>query len=423
MTTPLPIDIDVLILGGGVAGLWTLSRVRSAGYSALLADRSALGTGQTVMSQGILHAGIKYALTGQASRASHEVAQMSATWSACLAGTGEIDLSRVRVLSDHQHLWTLPGLISRLSGFGASRVVRSGASQGRGEAFASATRGVDVYRVDELVLDPASLVTELARASGGCVRACAGKVECGTPGVVRVGGVEVRPRAVVLAAGVGNAELISRLSASLPVVPQVRPLHMGVLVGAPEAIFGHCVAGSSTPAITITSSAPRAMWSELAHNERAWWIGGAIAEGDAIARSESEQASAIRREIKRCLPWLDISRANITTRRVDRAEGVTRLEHPLRRPDSCTVASGSSAHFGPGVPIIAAWPTKLVLAPLLAQQVCEQLTAQRVLPGASENGHAARVWPTAGEHERALVAALPWVERTASADPERRGEQ
>ncbi|HEY6200467.1 MAG TPA: FAD-dependent oxidoreductase, partial [Candidatus Binatia bacterium] len=53
--------LDVLIFGGGAAGLWCLERFRSAGYHALLLESAALGCGQTIAAQGIIHGGGKYA--------------------------------------------------------------------------------------------------------------------------------------------------------------------------------------------------------------------------------------------------------------------------------------------------------------------------------------------------------------------------
>ena len=67
---PPQLHIDILIFGGGIAGLWTLARLRKEGYSCLLLESNSLGAGQTIASQGIIHGGIKYALTGQASAAS-----------------------------------------------------------------------------------------------------------------------------------------------------------------------------------------------------------------------------------------------------------------------------------------------------------------------------------------------------------------
>jgi glycerol-3-phosphate dehydrogenase len=58
--------VDVLVIGGGVCGLWALHALLDAGYDAWLLERSALGDGQTIASQGILHAGAKYRLPGNA---------------------------------------------------------------------------------------------------------------------------------------------------------------------------------------------------------------------------------------------------------------------------------------------------------------------------------------------------------------------
>ncbi len=55
------VTVDLVIIGGGVAGLWTLNRLRNAGLNAILLENSSLGGGQTMHSQGIIHSGAKYA--------------------------------------------------------------------------------------------------------------------------------------------------------------------------------------------------------------------------------------------------------------------------------------------------------------------------------------------------------------------------
>src|SRR2546423_6217066 len=120
---------DILIVGGGIAGVWALARLRAEGYSCVLVQAGALGAGQTIRSQGIIHGGVKYALSGAASRASRAIAGMPAVWRACLRGEGEVDLRGARVLSERQYLWTGPGVASRLIGAAAARVIRTEVSR------------------------------------------------------------------------------------------------------------------------------------------------------------------------------------------------------------------------------------------------------------------------------------------------------
>ncbi len=89
------VTVDVAIFGGGIAGLWLLNRLRAEGYSALLLESGALGGGQTCKSQGIIHGGMKYALTGSLNADALAVSDMPEIWRACLEGKGEIDLSDV----------------------------------------------------------------------------------------------------------------------------------------------------------------------------------------------------------------------------------------------------------------------------------------------------------------------------------------
>ena len=100
MTNAEKVDVDVLIFGGGIAGLWTLARLQQAGYKAVLLESQALGVGQTRYAQGIIHGGTKYALTGKLTASSEAVADMPSRWRACYEGHGEIDLTAAELLSD-----------------------------------------------------------------------------------------------------------------------------------------------------------------------------------------------------------------------------------------------------------------------------------------------------------------------------------
>ncbi|NJK90693.1 MAG: FAD-dependent oxidoreductase [Blastochloris sp.] len=67
------VSCDVVILGGGVAGLWLLQRLRREGYSVALFENQCLGGEQTVASQGVIHGGLKYALNGVLNDASEQL--------------------------------------------------------------------------------------------------------------------------------------------------------------------------------------------------------------------------------------------------------------------------------------------------------------------------------------------------------------
>ena len=97
---PSVISTDVLIVGAGVAGLWLNARLRRQGFSTVLVESASLGGGQSLKSQGIIHGGAKYALHGALTGASEAIADMPRRWREALSGSGELDLSGVRLLSE-----------------------------------------------------------------------------------------------------------------------------------------------------------------------------------------------------------------------------------------------------------------------------------------------------------------------------------
>ncbi len=381
----VPARCDVVVFGGGVCGLWTLHGLLAAGYDAWLLERSALGDGQTIASQGILHAGAKYRLPGNAVDASKAVADVQPVWRSALAGGGDgvPDLSRVRVIDRRTVLWTTPGLGSRLAARGAAGVLRSGVRKlGRGElpgVFAGAPGGVEVYATEECVLEPASLVGALAGGVAERVRLLDGDVP------VRVDGAHascVSASAVVLAAGGGNEALIASYGGG-PGLMQRRPVHQIVAIGAPFDLNGHCLQLSlDKPALTVTTG-------EL-HGERTWYLGGGPAE-EGVARPRGAQIEAARAALARCLPWVDLSGMRFETFLIDRVEG---FNHGKRPDDAVAVWAADR--------VLAVWPTKLVLAPRAAGLVVDRLRARGIEPtGVGDNerlgslpkpGVAPRVW-------------------------------
>jgi hypothetical protein len=111
--------LDTVIFGGGSAGLWLLDELARRGSTALLLEASALGGGQTVASQGIIHGGLKYTLNGLLSGSAKSIREMPLVWKECLAGRREPSLAGTRVRARACHLWRTDSISSRIGMFGA----------------------------------------------------------------------------------------------------------------------------------------------------------------------------------------------------------------------------------------------------------------------------------------------------------------
>lgn len=381
---------DILIVGGGIAGLWLNARLRRLGYATLLVESGPLGGGQSVKSQGIIHGGTKYALGGALTGSSEAIADMPRRWREALAGSGELDLSGVRLLSDAHYLWSPGSLAGNLTGFLASKAMRGRVDQVKGGELPPALQDArfrgKVYRLAELVLDVPSLIGRLGELAGDGL--LAGERieplrESGALVGLSVDGRAIRARRVVLCAGAGNAGLLATLGIEQP-RQQLRPLHM-VLVKAPtlRPLYAHCLGGASKPRLTITSH-------PAADGPWVWYLGGNLAEAEGVARDEQAQVRAAQQELAELLPWIDLSAAEWRTLRVDRAEPA---QSGLVRPDNAFLSEQGNLLIG--------WPTKLALAPDLAERVVASLQRDGIRPGDC---------PALPPLPRPPVAAAPWEE-------------
>ncbi|PZW65653.1 glycerol-3-phosphate dehydrogenase [Pseudomonas sp. URMO17WK12:I1] len=363
------LSTDVLIVGGGVAGLWLNARLRAKGYATLLVERESLGGGQSVKSQGIIHGGAKYALHGALTGASEAIADMPRRWREALDGNGELDLSGVRLLSDAHYLWSPGTLAGNLTSFFASKAVRGRVDQVKGEQLPPALQHPKfkgkVYRLAELVVDVPSLIARLAELAGDSLLAADAIEplhENGQLVGLRVDGREIRAQRIVLSAGRGNADLLARLDIPQP-AQQLRPLHM-VMVKGPslKPLYAHCLGGGPKPRITVTSH-------PSADGEWVWYLGGDLAEADGVARDEAAQIEAARKELGQLLPWIDLSTAQWATLRVERAEPA---QSGLVRPDNAFLSDQGA--------LLVGWPTKLALAPDFADRVLSHLERDGIRP-------------------------------------------
>lgn len=372
------LELDVLVIGGGIGGLWLLHRLQRKGYHALLFERARLGGEQTLAAQGIIHGGLKYALGDAPDRASMTVAGMPARWSACLSGHGDVDLRPARTLSPHVYLWSTRELSSRLGALLARHLVRGRVERVPAAALPPPLDGGasvgPVYRLNEPVVDTCSVVDALHRACSGSIFA----IDWKAAGFIRddsgaVRGIEARVaeqrfefRAgrTIFCAGAGNEELLARLGADTPRM-QRRGLHQ-VLVKHPALppLYAHCTGRARVPRLTVSSHRHR-------DGEWIWYLGGELAECGR-ERAGRDQIAAARAELTALFPRLDLRRAEWRSLRVDRAE--PRM-HDARRPGDVWIGPVPGAEG-----VLVGWPTKLCLAPVLADRVLDALGDLR--PGA-----------------------------------------
>lgn len=385
----------IFIIGGGIAGLYARALFASRGHHVVLAERSALGDGQTIASQGILHRGVKYALSRKAAKAADSLELSLAAWDDHFAGRGCVDLRDLPVVSSRMHLWTRPGsegsslgsalgsMMGSLTGMAASLAMKSGVRRlSRAEfpaSLASSPASVNAWEVEERCIDVRALLSTLRDVESGPI------IAGGEEGVAALA-ARVGATAVVLAAGVGNEPLLTGLGLDASSMCQRRPLHMVVLRHAPFDLNGHCLQElSDKPRLTITTS--------RSGGDRVWYIGGDIAERG-VPLDEASQVRATIAEIEACLGWADLRHATWSTLRIDRAEG---RREDGSRPDGpvCRRLHGGRC----GLPAWAIWPTKLALAPALAASLVSEVESSGVAVASRSAPTSTLAFP---------VAAFPW---------------
>jgi hypothetical protein len=193
--------------------------------------------------------------------------------------------------------------------------------------------------------------------------------------------LQLSPRQVVFTAGAGNASL-RKLAKLDDAVMQRRPLQMVMVRGELPALTGHCVDGAKTR-VTVTCDID-------SRGRTVWQIGGQLAE-DGVVMNPVDLTRRAQQELEAVLPGVRFEHTEWSTYRTDRAEGATSQN---TRPETVQVLCAGNVTTG--------WPTKLALAPVLANEIASRISAEASsLPFHSE---AWMDWP------RPNVAALPWEE-------------
>lgn len=351
-----PIRIDVLIIGGGIAGLWLLDDLLGRNYSALLVESKALGTGQTVASQGILHSGFKHSAVGRKDAFVNNLRSMLSLWRECLDGMRQPDLHLVARRSEYCCVWRTDTIASYMGQLGARLGLQGGMEIVARENIPLPLANRDgVFRLKEQVIDPASLVSVLAmrnrkRIIQADVRIAdhsAGKTAVITsPDKMRA--CEFKPEMTVLTAGEGNSALREAFGLSGKLMAHL-PLRILTLRGDLPDLNGFCIEKMHAKVVVTTQ--------RISRQEAVWQVATESAHPDDPADFEPFAMN----ELRNALPGFDWPAVAIGSYCANRAEPLIKDKRPS---DVYASVEGN---------VITAWPTKLVLAPRLAEQIYARL--------------------------------------------------
>ena len=358
-------QVDAVLIGAGIAGLWLLNLLTAKGYRVLLFEADSLGCQQTLGSQGMIHGGLKYALSGRLTGASEAIAGMPERWQRCLKGDDDVDLTGLTPISDHYYLFAAAGSLGRLTSFFASRMLRGRIDKLAQKDYPDSFRDFSgvVYRLNDFVLDTEELIAGLS--SGLTDRIRQGSIDASMVKQTDSGwrltldGQVIDTSRLILTAGAGTGALLDGLGISSPAM-QLRPLHQ-VVVRHPRLapVYAHCLTGitRSEPRLTITTHPD----PKTGPDDRLWYLGGQLAT-DGVSRDRAGQIDHARNELEACVPWIDWNLAEFDTLRFERAEPA---QTGGRRPDQAFVHEMDDC--------LICWPTKLSLAPDLGDRVLARL--------------------------------------------------
>ena len=356
---------QVIIVGAGIAGLWILRRLVAAGFDAILLEKEAIGAGQTLGAQGILHGGVKYGLDGSNREIAVRLRGLPTIWLECLAGKREPSLAAAQTLSPCQHLWAANSWLAKVGATVGARAMQGEVRKLDPESWPSALRDGghkgSVYELQETVIEVKSVLAALADPVRDRIfRAGIEGFEAADQGglkAVSSGGVRLTADVFLFTAGTGN-EAAAEAAGLGKLSTQRRPLKQVMVRGNLPKLYGHCVTATPKPVVTITA--------HPLGEDIVWYLGGGVAE-EASNLADSDAISNARNKLQGIFPKFTWGNLKWSSWNADRAEP----NAASHLPDGPALLKQGSTGL--------AWPTKLVYAPVLADQALE-FTSHRIKP-------------------------------------------
>ncbi|MBX7151877.1 FAD-dependent oxidoreductase [bacterium] len=347
---------DAAIIGGGIAGLFILDRLKSEGYNAILLEKNSIGYGQTLASQGMIHSGIKYRLDGSDPEISKQLVEVSQRWTDFFSGSVQPDLSSSTVHSTKQYLWTKNVLLDKLALKVVPMFMNKGAHKlpeaEQPPAFKLCGYNNDVYEISETVMDVKSVCNYFFQKHFSSIYwGTADDFQLNSNGSIRsiqTDNITIEAGAFFISSGSANETFGKTLK--LLNIAQRRPLRQFMIRGKLPLLYGHCVTSQPKPLFSITSHPYK--------NETIWYLGGNVAE-PLDGKGGYQTPTEIFKLLFQVFPFAKMMIDSWATYTIDRAEAKTA---DGRLPNEPTLMHHQN--------LALCWPTKLVYAPVLADHAC-----------------------------------------------------
>ena len=359
-----PTTPDIAIFGAGIAGLWAFNRLKSLGYDVLLLEKDSIGCGQTIASQGIIHSGLKFSLTGKVNKLAQSISKMPDLWRDALNGIGDVDLSKAKMSAESQHLLIPQGFFGGLTALVAQKAlgkhVHTVAEKDWPEDLKqSGFKGTLVF-MGEPVLDIPSVLHALADPYIDCIKKISEK-DAAEP-LKFLENNNIIPKKIIFTGAARNHEIAKHYVGDKGLETQKRPLVQGMIKNAPFPLWGHLVGKTDKPVASITTHITK-------DGALIWYLGGGVAERMKDANPQDVYDDAIK-AFKDYLPNADISNIEWSTLPIDRVEGKSKTDSWM--PDTPTIHHTDHALY--------CWPTKLTFAPLLSDMILDDLKKHDITP-------------------------------------------
>ena len=377
--------INTIIFGGGITGLWTLNLFKARGINAILLENNKLGCAQTGLSQGIIHGGMKYALTNKITKSTDSIKNMPDIWQQYLNQNGEFPLKNVDILSDHQLLYTPKNLMKGFKQFIYQKMLTSKCDilpknqyQQYPDFLNNSKFKNCLCKLNENIIDIPSLIKSLNNNTQDIcfnynnIISYTPKSD-NNPHEISLNidnknknseQISIYTDNIILCAGSGNPEILQKLDIKSPPKMQLRPLHMVWLKAdnLPK-LYLHSMQKTDKPLITISSH--NINNNNNNNNKYIWYLGGDLAE-TGCELSEDKQIKRAKDILDDLFPDLfknlDKKSIQCGSVKINRAEGA---QANNKRPDGPVIIEKDN--------IITAWPTKLTFAPLVAEEIFSQI--------------------------------------------------